>query len=107
MGQPDWAKLWAMEPSLRPDGLDVCRGMVYHQDADNLRGASIADLCLAAAVRWLAEQGCWLRNVGGLWSVWDRDRYGIQVVRGTKHHHTADAALYAACEAVLNARVPH
>jgi hypothetical protein len=63
-------------------------------------GESVAaNLCAMAAVRWLGARGYYLRHEGGNWSIWFSDAFGPCIL--VQQHQSADAALFAACRAVL------
>lgn len=107
---PDWPSLWKREPALRPARLTAHVGLWFWCDSDGepvelieYDGVSEA-LCRDAALRWLKAQGsvrtsghaCLFLSGNPIYGPGDTvTRYGGE---------TWDAALVAACKAILDAR---
>lgn len=129
MTTPDWPALWAKEPALRPDGLSLSgagdgacwtlegSGWCREYNSCSIDETTAAALCRDAAVRWLVSLS-WgkKRKYAGAVAL-----FGSIVTAGTVSAHdgrvciktevssgvthwTLDAALYAACEAEVEAR---
>lgn len=116
---PDWPSLWKMEPMLRPVEYDL--PLVPPQQFSrswcflNEKGRSIslfgeetaAAICRDIAVRWLAEKNidCVLTYRKGKWSVGrcDDPTHALYHLSACGHD-TPDAALFAACQTVIEHR---
>lgn len=111
---PDWPSLWAREPGLKPEGVWADRDGYYLNDIGPLGTDAIPlhaglALCRDAAVRWLTSLGMDLRI-----SFWDErwfaelwtNMYGGEddFRDQSETGDTLDAALFAVCAAVLDAR---
>ena len=103
---PDWPSLWERESGLRPDALgDVGRWEELPKTAPSL----FAALCRDAAVRWLMDQGWYihLHRPGRRANPTEQVMVRFINADGSTTSHTGltlDAALFAACAAVLDAR---
>jgi len=115
MSNLDWAALWARDARLRPATMTAemyTAGLAFcAEDSGGLPAVvmldsqTIAALARDAAVRWLAKNEYLptIDHEGGNYSV----AINLLDGEGMKWHgvwSTLDAALYAACEAALDAR---
>ncbi len=113
---PNWPELWAREPGLRPE-LDGAVAHVLNPDSDLpcwVWRDEVGDSCLQtrgvlpalsrdAAVRWLGGEGAVIGQDGMGWDV--ESGWG-DMGRPLGTAPDLDAALFAACKAVLDSRVP-
>lgn len=116
MTMPDWPKLWAREPSLKPklieivDAIDPARpdhapwGKIPREDHKYIT----AELCGFAVVRWLIDNRILLHfQKDPKYRIWVNDMRTQDTVPPKiecEHvHDTLDSALYAAVDAVLTA----
>lgn len=106
----DWPSLWELEPALRPFKLEPPHRQRMHWAGTNEHGRArvidesvAATLCCMAAVRWLLENGIGIEPaICGF--VTTSRAGGAADPPPSKAYHALDAALFAACEAVIDAR---
>lgn len=112
---PDWPSLWKREPGLKPEGLtpaDSYTGQPSMQAVSWDEGVEqtflpseslIAALCRDRAARWLADQAWYaVKELDG----WHFHSWIGYAWGDTGPFPDYDAALFAACKAKLDARVP-
>lgn len=115
MTTPEWPRLWALEPGLKPDLLVHAKAVDRPGSRDAYLWASniasrvsdevAADLCAMAAVRWLLHEKpewslCWTGNTWCVWNTPDSGPPGPIVAEDRSLAH----ALFAAVEAVIRSR---
>lgn len=120
---PNWPELWAREPGLRPDfaGYRLVENAPWYMLAEKcssptnviLPGEVSDSLCRDAAARWLAERA----KPGDLRicapGVYNTDKFAVEMLNSDTptgngcvwFGDTLDDALFAACTAVLDARL--